>query len=349
MFEEMTYEYILERALLRVSSDVDKRQGSVIYDAIAPACAELAQMYIALENTINIAFADTAPREYLIKRGREAGIEPYAATYSVCRGIFNMEIPIGTRFNIDKINFYAEEKICDYEYRMRCETPGEEGNRHIGNLVPVNYIQGLTEARLSEVIIAGENEEDTEAFRQRYFEEVQNSAFGGNRANYKAWVKEIEGVAMAKAERGGRGGQVNVYITTPDFTPPSQELLDEIKERLDPKEQEGMGAGLAPIGHVVTVLPAGVTAIDIKTEISIKQDYDIEGIKATINEKLTAYLNKVNMDWENGNITLYSAQLLVELLDISGIENILYLTINGGGFISAPSNSLMAINKLEVV
>ncbi len=349
MFENNTYENILERVLGRVKTDVDKRQGSVIYDACAPACAELAQAYIALENALDAAFADTAPREYLIRRAKEAGIAPYPATYSVCRGVFDTEIPIGTRFNIDKINFYAEEKLSDFEYRMRCETAGEEGNRHLGNLVPVDYVPGLSRASLTEVMIAGEEEEATEDFRQRYFEAVQSSAFGGNKAHYRQIVKEMEGVSMAKAERGARGGLVDVYITTPDFTPPSEELLKAVKERLDPTGQEGTGAGLAPIGHIVSVHPAKTEPINIKTEISVKQDYSKDEIAITIKEKLNEHLKIANADWERGSITIYSAQLLVEILDISGIENIASLTVNGGSYVKIPADSLVSLGNVEVV
>lgn len=46
MFEENTYENILNRVLSRVDNGIDKREGSVIYSAVAPVCAELAQAYI---------------------------------------------------------------------------------------------------------------------------------------------------------------------------------------------------------------------------------------------------------------------------------------------------------------
>lgn len=48
MYEDMTFENIMDRCLARVPDSVDKREGSVIYDAIAPAAAELAIMYIEL-------------------------------------------------------------------------------------------------------------------------------------------------------------------------------------------------------------------------------------------------------------------------------------------------------------
>lgn len=50
MYETQTFETIMDRCLSRVSSSVDKREGSVIYDALAPACAELATLYTELSN-----------------------------------------------------------------------------------------------------------------------------------------------------------------------------------------------------------------------------------------------------------------------------------------------------------
>ena len=43
------FEDILARLLENVDASLDKRQGSIIYDALAPAAAELAQCYIALD------------------------------------------------------------------------------------------------------------------------------------------------------------------------------------------------------------------------------------------------------------------------------------------------------------
>ena len=66
MYENLTYERIMSRVLANVPSNVDKRQGSVIYDAVAPVCSEIAQIYGALDNCLNESFADTAQRDYLV-------------------------------------------------------------------------------------------------------------------------------------------------------------------------------------------------------------------------------------------------------------------------------------------
>lgn len=74
MYETKTYESILADALSRVPSGFDTREGSIIYDAIAPACAELARLYIDLDSAMNESFGDTATGEFLDRRCAERGI-----------------------------------------------------------------------------------------------------------------------------------------------------------------------------------------------------------------------------------------------------------------------------------
>ena len=64
MYENVTYEEILERMLSRVPNNMDKREGAIIYDALAPAAVELQLMYIELDVILKETFADTASREY---------------------------------------------------------------------------------------------------------------------------------------------------------------------------------------------------------------------------------------------------------------------------------------------
>ena len=107
MYKDITYEDILERMLDRVPDDVDKREGSVIYDALAPAAVEMQLMYIELDVILNETFADTASRENLIRRAAERGIAPKRAVKAVLKGEFTpdtLEIPIGNRFSCDALN-----------------------------------------------------------------------------------------------------------------------------------------------------------------------------------------------------------------------------------------------------
>ena len=66
MYGDISYEVILKRMMERAPAGVDKREGSILYDAMAPAAAEIQNTYIELGWALEQIFADTAIREYLV-------------------------------------------------------------------------------------------------------------------------------------------------------------------------------------------------------------------------------------------------------------------------------------------
>ncbi|MCT3563482.1 hypothetical protein EFR98_12320 [Lentilactobacillus buchneri] len=50
------FDYYLDELMDNVSDDVDKREGSIIYDALAPAATVLAEEAITLANTIEFIY-----------------------------------------------------------------------------------------------------------------------------------------------------------------------------------------------------------------------------------------------------------------------------------------------------
>lgn len=204
LFEEQTYENLLAEAMARVSTTFDKREGSMIYNGIAPAMAELAQLYIGLDFVFNATYISTAPRDYLIERAKDRGLSPKAASHAVFRAEFNMEVPVGARFSYEDLNFIVTERMTGDDsktglsYKVTCETAGSDANDCSGDLIPIEYISGLTFAKLVELLIPGDDEEDTEVFRQRVLDTVKNQAFGGNQTDYKTKVLSMDGVAAVK-------------------------------------------------------------------------------------------------------------------------------------------------------
>ncbi len=207
MFEELTYEELLKRMLNRVSGKFDKREGSVIWDTHSPTAIELKNLYIALDSIIQESYGDTATREFLIKRCRERGIVPYSATHAVLKGEFLPEsIDVtGKRFNIGQVNYLVTEKIPEGGYKVQCEIKGEEGNRYLGTMTPIEYISGLESAELTELLIPGEDEEGTEELRKRYFSSFDVRAFGGNVRDYLEKTNAIPGVGCTKVTRVWNG------------------------------------------------------------------------------------------------------------------------------------------------
>lgn len=200
---DVTYNEILERMLARVSDKFDKREGAVIFDTHSPTAIELELLYVELNTILAEAYGDSASREYLVKRCKERGITPYEATYAVLKGEFtptNIDVT-GQRFNIGSINFVVLEKIADGEYQVQCETAGIVGNQQLGTMIPIEYIEGLETAELTEILIPGEDEEDTEDLRTRYFDSFNEKAFGGNVRDYLEKTNAIPGVGSTKVTR----------------------------------------------------------------------------------------------------------------------------------------------------
>jgi uncharacterized phage protein gp47/JayE len=203
MYESQTYETVLQRIFDRVSAAMDKREGSIIYDATAPASWELAILYTALDYILSETFADTASRDYLLRRAAEYGVYPKPAGYALLRAeLEGADVPVGARFNLENeaLNYVVVEHLDGCNYSVQCETIGAIGNRYFGDLIPAEgeYIPGLRRAELVDLLIPGEDEEETEHFRQAYKDSFLSRAFGGNRADYVQRVMALPGVGAVK-------------------------------------------------------------------------------------------------------------------------------------------------------
>ena len=207
MYENETYEVILDRMLDRVSDQLDKRPSSLIYDTHSATAIELQILYIELEYLIVNSYGDTAGREFLILLCKDRGITPDPATKAILKGEFtptNIDVT-GQRFNIGEMNYIVTEQIAPGQYQVQCETAGIIGNQYLGQMIPMEYISGLETAKLTEILIPGEDEEGTEVLRQRYFDSFNEQTFGGNHADYLAKVRSIDGVGNVKITRVWNG------------------------------------------------------------------------------------------------------------------------------------------------
>lgn len=331
MYEHVTYEDILQRMLDKIPNNMDKREGSIIYDALAPAAIELQLMYLELDVIMNESFADTASREYLIRRANERGIAPEPATKAILKGVFTPTTVdvLGKRFNCGEINYVAIEKITDGEYQMQCESVGLDGNANFGQMIPIEYVEGLETAELTEILIPGEDEEDTEVFRQRYFKSFESQAFGGNIADYKQKTNAIDGVGSTKVTPvWNGGGTVLLTIINSNFEAASEELIQSVQEVIDPT-QNASGKGLAPIGHIVTVRTAEEIHVNVTTSITYDSNYSFDALKTQIEEVIKNYLSELRKTWgDNENLIVRSSQIDARLLDIVGIIDIQNTYVN---------------------
>ena len=332
--DQMTYEYILGRMLDRVPDTVDKREGSVIYDALAPAAAELAKTYMELDVVMDETFVDTASLQYLILRCKERGIEPQGSSAAIIQGTFTpatLELTAGARFNCDDVNYAITEKISAGVYRLQAETLGTAGNKYSGTLLPIDNINGLETAAITGVLIPGEDGDATETLREKYYASIDGEAFGGNVADYKEKVNAIQGVGGVKVYPVWQGGgTVKLVIITSDYTVPSSELVELVQTTMDPEPNQGEGLGLAPIGHTVTVAGVTAQAVAIQTNITFTSGWNWESAQSQIEDAVEAYFTELAEGWADAEATIVRiSQIETRLLDLSCVLDIADTTLDG--------------------
>ncbi len=331
MFEDRTFANLLAEMLADVNSAVDKREGSLIYDALAPAARQLALFYQALDGVLDNGFADTAAREYLILRARERGIEPYAASAALGLGKISGTAAVGTRLVCDKFCWEVVELLEDGQCYLQCETVGSAPNHTLGRLVPVEYLEGLGSAELVDIIIPGRDEEDTEALRERYISSLTEQSFGGNRADYIEKTMSVDGVGGVRVYPvWAGGGSVRVVVCDADMGAPSAELVERVQEILDPLDGQGEGLGVAPIGHVVTVQGAAETAVELGADIMLEEGRVWVDVQPLVEQVMAEYLHEVAAGWTSSEVLIVRvSQVEARLLALDGILDISAVTLNG--------------------
>lgn len=333
----MTFENIMDRCLARVSSSVDKREGSIVYDAIAPAAAELAIMYIELSVLMDRAFPDTETGLDLTKKCRERSVFRAEAKFAVRKGYFEKadgsgcDVEIGTRFSGGDINFAVTERVAAGQYKLTAETAGAVGNEYIGTLFPINEVDGLAAARLADILIPGEDEESDASLLARYYASLESQAFGGNIADYKNKIELLQGVGAVKViPVWNGGGTVKVIVVDSEWGVPSAELVQFVQEAVDPVGTQGTGVGLAPIGHVVTVTGVQGTTIDVSFSLTFDTGASWASVQTAVKAAIQSYFDELAHTWaDTDSLIVRVSQIETKVLNVAGVIDVTGTKING--------------------
>ena len=356
MFEDKDYLAILEEMMNETRNDVDKSEGSLLWESLAAAANEFEVVYKDLEETINNAFITTADREHLIKHADTYNLVPYSATYAVVQADFvcdeGVEIEIGSRFTYNQIFYTVIEKISNVKYNLRCEQAGTIGNRTFGQLLPVFSLQGFRSANITALLIPGEEDEETETFRQRVIQSIAGEAFGGNALDYIEEVNAIAGVGDCKIIRCPRGeGSVDVIIIDSNFGVASEELVEQVQNALrpldvtEPPEIDNCGTGIVPIGHDTIVKSAKGVDLKINFQLDFEPEISYRDVKDEVEKQFKAYCTDLIKTWGDTNnyqesieknynerfISIQINKLGSILFDIPGIHDYVQgsISING--------------------
>ena len=346
--QEKNFDYWLELVLSYVPENIDKREGSIIYDAVAPAAMVLAEQSLQLANIVKQTYVKTADDEYLDYRAVEYGTARYPATYTeaLCRAVGNDDgvvenIQLGDRFAsvADEPTFYKVTYINeDHTVVLKAETAGTGPNSYIGQVLPVTPNDEIVFAEIVEVTTPARDAETDDHLRARLLAENRWVAYGGNVADYLDMLQNIEEVGAGQVYPVWAGaGTVKLVILDNDLKPASKQLCHQVKEIIDPEDATTQGYGLAPIDHRVTVTAPEELVVNVETTIVLDQSVNPDYVKAQIKEQLVKHFADLRRTWSDINrqtgrgysMTIYRSKILSRVMMLEGIANATMPRLNG--------------------
>ncbi|MEW5321346.1 baseplate J/gp47 family protein [Geobacillus thermoleovorans] len=331
MFEDQTFEVIIQRMLSRIPDDFDKRQGSVIWDMLAPAALELERAYQQLYLVTNWLYLSAdVPRDILLARVKDFGIQPKPAQKAsgtvVFTGLSGTLIPANTRISTDDstpIFFYTTGDATIPEngtvsVLVEAEIAGSSGNVLANTItVLVDVIDGVESVTNPQVFENGVDEESDESLLARYYERIRKPITSGNIAHYRQWALEVAGVGDAKVYPVWNGpGTVKVVLLGTDKTAPAQSVIDEVATHIE---------NVRPIGATVTVVGATEVPINVSATLTLVAGKTLADAQTEFEPLLIEYLQSLAFV---DPVVRYT-RVASLLLDCPSVIDYSNLTVNG--------------------
>lgn len=326
----MTYEELLQEMLDKVPSNVDKREGSVIYDALAPCAFFLAQQDFQLENYTDLVLPDTAIGEYLDRMVASYGMNRKEATAAVRKMSTSGAVEMGTRWAINDVVYGVSDYLAENLYEVTCETSGEIGNQYSGILSPLSNVSSVS-ATLGDIITAGTDEETDEALRNRFFTKVRFPATSGNAFHYQQWALSVPGCGAAKVFPLDNGPGTVTVLVVDDKLAVSGTLPSAVAEYIET---------IRPIGATVTVKSPEKLTVSVSANVLLDGTATIAKVKETFDEMLSSFLEDTVFE----TYKLSYAKISSLLLDVPGVEDFDSFLLNG-----AVANIVVGEKQIPVI
>lgn len=347
-FQNKDYDYFLRKMLDAVPDNIDKREGSIIYDALAPAALVMGQQSLDMANVIKETYIKTASGEFLDYRAIEHGTSRYPATQTEAKAkVLNDKkepldnVQIGDKFASigDSPIFYVVTKINDdLTVELTAEVKGSSANSYIGQILPVTPNDLLSWAEITEITAPARDVESDDHLRARLLSSQNWIAYGGNVADYLDMTSKIDEVGAAQIyPTWNGGGTVKVVILNNDLMPASASLVQKVKNALDPEDKQAEGYGLAPIDHAVTVTAPEKLIVNVDISVKLDDTKVTRYVKDSITKAVEGYFQSLREDWADINQklgrgyqeTIYRSKILSQVMLTEGVVNAKLPSLNG--------------------
>lgn len=337
---------------------LDATEGTLIFNASALMAVMVEDALDREEAAIANLMPDTADRESLIRFGRQIGIEPRAATACTVKVHTDADFPAGTRLSGSDFSYKVLKKISEetdgsFFFEAECETPGSAANSVFDSLTAEDSETNETFCEITEILTPGTDDEETEDFRERYFENTEIPPMSGNKAYYKEATEEIKGVGAARVSGGTneetKKSVVNILIVADDYTPATEALRAKVQEIIDPVG--GSGEGKASCDHFATVSAAGETAVDLNLSVTVKKSADKNVLQADINAAIQNCFKALNEKWDaEDELIVRAISFESAILFLNGVTDVsCTLGASGTNRIKKLGNNLGKAGNVNVI
>jgi uncharacterized phage protein gp47/JayE len=350
MYEEYTYDNILSSMLADVTAGIDTAEGSFMHTALSRMALMVEEAFSELSNVNDNMEVDTQDLDHLITGGAECGCPIVDATPATLRAQFNCAVSVSDRFEAPDtdLTYYVIECLDDTEhiYSLESEDPGAEANSYIGEIEPIDYIEGFETGTILSVISAGTDIEDEEIYRERRMKFYTVKSFAGNIAYWREEIDALDGVGGCKPVRAtAGGGHIDITIIGSDFKVPSAAVIAAVQQAAGPTTATADNEGLTPIGSGVTIYGCTAKTVNIAATLTFASGITYADVQSQVEAAIDAYFVELGQTWEASTevLTVRKSQIEIRLLDISGITDVENIMLN-----SVDANLTLGTNELPV-
>ena len=349
MFEDYTYERLLEDVLNNAPEGIDTRQGSIFYDAVSGVLIKVAKLYTDLDLVVELSRLTTTTGDALDAKAGEYGITRLAATRAKYLAEFEGVTPEpGERFYYDGAYFVLRQEAETGLLYFEAEAAREDGNDIYEGTpaVPVNNIEGLISATFGAIYESGSDAEGDEALRNRVIEKIAGPAENGTKQHYKTWCESIDGVGRARIFPLWLGeNTVKAVLIDTTGKPCGEAKVLEVQNYIDPADKgmtatvdgktytigDGLGNGVANIGAHFTAVAATALEIEVTFGAELASGASQETVQQDATEAIERYLRELVLGADDEAVITVRVSAIGAIL--SGLKSLVDYTdlrLNGG-------------------
>jgi len=342
-FANENFKTIMNRMLQRMSSKYDKREGSTIWDMLAPVAAEIENEYVSMNEVLQASFLGTSYGTYLDLVGLDHGVYRFQPNKSTVTLKFTassaITIPKAFRVSTGDPNpliFITDDEVGPFklvnsvyvgEVKATSQLQGSKYNvlpntitTLIGSLTDLDTVTNELAAT------GGRDEEPDGSYKSRIIRRVREPSHGGNQSDYILWAQDVPGVGKVSIQPLINGaGTVGVHILDNEDGIPTTSLVNAVQNYIDPEDVRGMGEGTAPIGARAFVQSATLALINVRVSIALSSGAIGSEVTEAIKNNLTEYMKTL----EIGEKVIYFSIASV-IQNTTGVDTITVLQLQQG-------------------